>query len=113
MAMVARARIVRPCVLGLFACALAGCATGIPRHAAGEAVGNQGAAWEVVLPGADVGREFAAGYETSRRDPALGYSEPDLLAGTWPAPDQPTLFGAWRLTLPQNPNSVLLMPTAG
>ena len=85
------------CVLGL-----AGCAQSVPHRAAAVFVGDQGGAWEVVLPGADVSQELAYGAEASRRDAALGGCDEAP-----PMEERPSLDDARRLFLDHRANEFI------
>lgn len=77
-------------VLGVAAAValLGGCATDVPRRDRGVFVGNQGGAWEAILPPQREGAEpdvLAAAPEYGRRDEALGVAVgPHLPADAWP-----------------------------
>jgi len=92
-------------VLGLCAAALTGCAAeGPPRTATAPFAGNQGGAWEVVLPGGILGASAQEGFEVTRRDELLNDR-------TGEAPldyaDRPTLDGYRRLHLHERPDDVI------
>lgn len=94
------------------ALALIGCAAPVPQRAAGPAVGNQGHAWEMLLPpprvddGAGSSILLAAGPEVARRDAALGVApEAYVAAGTW-SDAQPRLDDLRRLSLSSQPDSI-------
>lgn len=90
------------CLLG--GLAAGGCATAVPVRPQGVVAGNQGGAWEVVLPLEPTARELAVGPEYSRRDEALNYqpAEPLIGLGAWPEPYAPSLDQARTLFLPRN-----------
>ncbi|MEX2217659.1 MAG: hypothetical protein WD749_02770 [Phycisphaerales bacterium] len=69
-----------------------GCAPARSRPMPGAIVGNQGGAWEAVLP-MDAGAAAMAHADASRRDGALAVRTPDtiLAAGVWPEPRRDSL----------------------
>ncbi len=100
-----------PWVLGL-CLLLSGCAEPVARRPGGLTAGDQGGAWEVVLPGAATAQELAQGVEQSRRDDALSIRDYcTATADAWPEPDRPTLEGARRLFLEERADEFLYFRT--
>jgi hypothetical protein len=90
---------------------LAGCATSVPPRPQGVFVGNQGDAWELVLPGPRIADASAwgVGSEYSRRDAALGVRHPTAVSAidAWPRPDRPDLDRTRRITIDLGSGNVL------
>lgn len=82
-----------------------GCASPQPQHVVhGTAPdGNQGSAWEAVLP-RDPGSYVVAAEDVSRRDAALGVPAPD--SGLWPEPYRPSLDEIRQVFLNRSADSV-------
>ena len=85
--------IARLFVLGLGAWG-AGCAAPVARGPSGANIGNQGAAWEVILTGGQAGAELVAGSETARCDESLNHRDQDLMDA-----DRPSLGRARRVSI--------------
>jgi hypothetical protein len=92
------------------ALASAGCAspaprTGTPASGPGVYAGNQGGAWEAVLP---LARAPGASWADARRDTALSVAgEASVLdAGVWPEPDRPSLDQTRQLLIINRPEFV-------
>jgi hypothetical protein len=109
-----RARSENAAVMALLAGILAGgCAAPyVRREPAPGGPGNQGGAWEAVLPGGETAAAQVSGDEAFRRDWVLA-SPPlsDLPADAWPEPYRPGLERTRRLFLPTRGGEVLYLGT--
>ena len=93
---------------------LGGCATRVPERDRGVFAGNQGASWELVLPGARVGADDA-GWELARRDEALGAVPTPVATALdeWPTEPRPSLDRARRLYLRDNARTIIYFDRTG
>jgi hypothetical protein len=74
---------------------------------AGALVGNQGASWEVVLPGGSSTPRLAAGPEQSRRDAELGLHSAGLVEDSYWPDGSPRVQNLRRFWLTGSPREVL------
>ena len=100
--------IARCCVLGVCA-TLTGCAAPVARRPAAMGAGDQGGAWEVVLPGGPSGRQLAMGPESTRRDEAMNYRAPEVTIDA----DRPSLDESRRLFFSRQADELIYFRPAG